>query len=169
MVLRLVAGGRVRFELPPAGRELAPVVMALGEWGARWMVTLGDEDLDPHLLMWDVRRNMALDALPEGRIVVGFQFTDLAHHHGSRWWLVAQDRSIDLCDFDPGYETTAVVISTLRTMVQVWRGDVSWAVAQRDHGLRIEGSASARRAVPLWLSLSTFAAVERAPSTAQVD
>ena len=66
IVLRQEEGGRVRYELTPAGRELAPVVMALGEWGVRWMVTLGDEDLDPHLLMWDVRRNMALDALPEG-------------------------------------------------------------------------------------------------------
>lgn len=165
IVLRQEEGGRVRYELTPAGRELAPVVMALGEWGARWMTTLGDEDLDPHLLMWDVRRNVALDALPDGRTVVGFRFTDLPRGKGSSWWLVAQEGTIDLCDFDPGFETTAIVISPLRTMVQVWRGDLSWAVAQRDHDLHIEGSAAARRAVPHWLSLSTFAAVERSPDT----
>ncbi|WP_114906949.1 winged helix-turn-helix transcriptional regulator [Ornithinimicrobium murale] len=163
IILRQEEGGRVRYELTPGGRELAPVIMALGEWGARWMSQLGDEDLDPHLLMWDVHRNLALDAVPDGRTVLRFEFTDLPDRGHGQWWVVASGGEVDLCDFDPGYETTVHVISPLRTLVRVWRGDISWARAQRDHGLRLEGTASARRALPTWLNLSTFAGVERPP------
>lgn len=161
IVLRQQEGSRVRYELTPGGRELAPVIEALGSWGIRWMTQLGEEDLDPHLLMWDMRRNVALPALPDGRTVLAFHFTDLAPRSHNRWWLVAHEHEVDLCDFDPGYPATVTVTSPLRAMVRVWRGDVTWAHAMRDHGLHIDGSAAARAALPTWLSLSAFARVER--------
>ena len=39
--------GNVRYTLTSAGRELQPVVEALGVWGTRWIGEIGDEDLDP--------------------------------------------------------------------------------------------------------------------------
>lgn len=165
LVLRQDEGGRVRNELTPGGRELAPVIEALGLWGTRWMTQLGDEDLDPHLLMWDVRRNVALATVPDGRTVVGFHFTDLPDRSHDRWWLVTHRGEVDVCDFDPGYPTTVQVTGPLRTMVLVWRGDMTWARAQRDHGLRLEGSASAKAALPTWINLSRFADVERPPES----
>lgn len=160
IVLRQDEGGRVRYELTPAGRELAPVVMALGEWGVRWMMQLGEEDLDPHLLLWDMRRNVDLSAVPDGRTVIAFEFPELERKDG-RWWLVTAAGEVDLCDFDPGYPVTVRVVTPLRTLTRVWRGDLSWQAALRDHELRVEGSASARRALPGWFTLSPFAAVPR--------
>src|SRR5207247_10403445 len=49
-------GSEVRYVLTPAGRELQPVVEALGTWGIRWIGEIGDEELDPKLLVWDLRR-----------------------------------------------------------------------------------------------------------------
>lgn len=161
ILLRQEEGGRVRYDLTPGGRALAPVIEALGAWGIRWMTQLGDEDLDPHLLMWDIRRNVALETVPDGRTVMSFHFTDLPARGHDRWWMVVHRDDVELCDFDPGYPTTVQVTGPLRTMVRVWRGDVSWAHAQRDHGLRLEGSASAQAALPAWLSLSAFARIER--------
>lgn len=160
IVMRVDEGGRTRYELTPAGRELAPVVMALGDWGTRWMMQLGDEDLDPHLLMWDIRRNINQEALPEGRTVVAFELTD-AQGGRSSWWLVGGRDEVDLCDFDPGHPAAVRIVTPLRTLIRVWRGDISWAAAQREHGLRLEGSTAARRAVPSWFNLSVFASVER--------
>ena len=51
-------GGDVRYVLTAAGRELRPVVEALGTWGIRWMGEIGDQDLDPKLLLWDMHRNI---------------------------------------------------------------------------------------------------------------
>lgn len=160
IVLRQEEGGRVRYELSPAGRELAPVTMALGEWGTRWMTQLGEEDLDPHLLMWDIRRNVAVSVLPHGRTVVAFEFPELPRPD-ARWWLVASAGEVDLCDFDPGHPVTVRVMSSLATLTRVWRGDLSWALAQRDHGLRLVGSQGVCRALPDWFHLSPFASVER--------
>ncbi len=37
-------GGRIVYQLTPAGRELEPIVAAVGSWGVRWMPELGKED-----------------------------------------------------------------------------------------------------------------------------
>ena len=82
-------GKRVYYTLTEAGRELQPVVESIGKWGIRWMPELGDEDYDPHLLMWDVQRNVDVSALPPGRTVLQFSFRDVPP--GQRdWWLVLQ-------------------------------------------------------------------------------
>lgn len=160
IVARTEDGNRRRYELTAGGRELAPVVMALGEWGTRWRTELGDEDLDPHLLMWDVRRNLDVAAMPAGRTVLGFRFPDVERRTRD-WWLVVEDGSVDVCDADPGHPVTVTVECSLRTLVEVWRGDRSWRDALRSGDLLVEGTAAARRGVSQWLKLSPFAGVER--------
>ena len=83
--------GEVRYVLTPAGRELRPVVEALGIWGTRWIGEIGDEDLDPKLLLWDMHRNIDHDAVPAGRNVVQFTFPDVPAS-SRHWWLVITPR-----------------------------------------------------------------------------
>ena len=59
-------GREVAYVLTAAGEELRPVVETLGAWGARWIGRLGDEDLDPKLLLWDLRRNVDTGVVPQG-------------------------------------------------------------------------------------------------------
>lgn len=91
VVERWEDGNRVSYRLSESGRELEPVVEALGRWGIRWIPELGDDDLDPHLLLWDVHRNTDTEAVPDGRTVIGFDFTDVpgAARH---WWIVDHRR-----------------------------------------------------------------------------
>ncbi len=161
IVARHTDGNRVRYELTPGGRELEPVVMALGEWGIRWRSQLGDEDLDPHLLMWDVHRSLQVDAMPAQRTVLAFSFGDVEPKSRDWWIVVEANGTVDLCDFDPGYEVAVTVRSDLRTLVQVWRGDIRWNQAVRSGELRLEGNRNAARALPRWLKLSVFAGVPR--------
>jgi hypothetical protein len=67
----------------------------------------------------------------------------------------------DVCDFDPGYEVAATVDTSLLTLTQIWRGDVSWSRAMLAGDVTIHGAADARRAVPSWLGQSPAAAVPR--------
>ncbi|HZD65678.1 MAG TPA: helix-turn-helix domain-containing protein, partial [Acidimicrobiales bacterium] len=140
-------GGRVVYLLTEAGEELRPVVEALGRWGARWIPELGDADLDPHLLMWDLRRSLDLDAMPDGRTVVRFQFLEVPREAARWWWLVVDQEGTDVCDTDPGHPVTVTVVTPLRTLVDLWRGEASWAEATA-RGLHIEGPEWARRALP---------------------
>ena len=165
IVMRHTDGNRIRYELTPGGRELGPIVMALGEWGVQWRSQLGDEDLDPHLLMWDVHRNLDLDAMPDGRTVIGFHFDDVEPRTRDWWIVVTAGDDVDLCDVDPGHPVAVTVSSTLRTMVHVWRGDLAWRQAVRAGDLQLSGSRQACRALPHWLKLSAFAQVPRRPAS----
>src|SRR5512144_400998 len=70
VVERRADGKDVRYVRTQAGQELRPVVEALGAWGIRWIGEIGDEDLDPKLLLWDMHRHIDGQAVPPGRTVV---------------------------------------------------------------------------------------------------
>ncbi len=160
VVERSEQGNRVDYQLSPAGRELEPIVEALGAWGIRWVPEIGDEDLDPHLLMWDIHRNIATDALPAGRTVLRFAFHDVPASNQD-WWIVVTPAGIDVCDADPGFDVRVALETDLRTLTLVWRGDLSWAAALRSGDLELIGSSLERRALPSWLKLSPLALTPR--------
>lgn len=152
--------GRTSYSLTPSGKELADVVEALGAWGVRWIGELGDEDFDPHLLFWDIRRTIPVQNWPRGRTTVAFNLAD-APAKASRWWLVVSDGEADACDADPGYEVAATVDTSLRTLTQIWRGDLGRPGVLHDGRLRITGPADIRRAIPSLIGQSTLSAVPR--------
>jgi DNA-binding HxlR family transcriptional regulator len=160
VIRREGTGGRTSYHLTACGLELRPVVEGLGAWGIRWVGQLGEEDLDPHLLMWDMRRTVPVDQWPRTRTVVEFRFTDLPARTAS-WWLCVTGDDSDVCDYDPGFEVTATVVTTLPEMIAVWRADRSWAEALRSGTVVVDGPADVRRQVPRWLGQMTLAAVPR--------
>lgn len=160
VIERRTEGNEVRYVLTQAGQELRPVVEALGAWGVRWIGEIGDEDLDPKLLLWDMHRHIDQEAVPDGRTVVRFRFPDLPSDLRD-WWLVITRGEADVCDADPGYDVAVTVTGGLRSMVEIWRGDVSWSQALRARAVEVQGPEAMRRAVPGWFTLSGFAAVPR--------
>lgn len=160
IIERIGDAGDVQYVLTPAGEELRPVVEALGQWGTRWIGEIGDADLDPKLLLWDMHRNVNHAALPAGRTVVRFLFRDVPG--GARsWWLVLTADDADVCDADPGHDVDVTVSGSLRALTRVWQGDISWSEALASGAVELEGPEALRRAVPGWFALSVFAAVPR--------
>lgn len=160
ITIREVSGQDVTYRLTVAGEELRPVVQALGAWGVRWIGEIGEADLDPKLLLWDLSRNVASDLIPSGRTVVEFHFADVEPKLRD-WWLVMADDEVDVCDFDPGFDVDVRVFGTLRRMVEVWRGDLDWSRALGAGQIDIQGSDTLRRSVPRWFPPSSFAGVPR--------
>jgi DNA-binding HxlR family transcriptional regulator len=160
VVERRLEGNRVTYRLTEAGRELEPIVEAVGRWGVRWVPELGDEDLDPHLLLWDMHRNVDTEAVPDGRTVIAFVLPDVeptARH----WWIVVTGDGVDVCDVDPGDPPRVTVEADLRTLTRLWRGDVDWATVLRSGQLALRGDSQACRAVPRWLALTDLARTPR--------
>jgi len=157
---RRTDGGDVRYVLTAAGEELRPVVEALGAWGVRWIGELGDRDLDPKLLLWDMHRNIDHAAVPDGRTVIQFRFPD-APVSMRDWWLVVSGGEADVCDADPGYDVAVTVRGSLRSLVEVWRGDRTWSDALRARAIEVLGPERLRRGLPRWFTLSSFASVPR--------
>ncbi|MET0693413.1 MAG: helix-turn-helix domain-containing protein [Propionibacteriaceae bacterium] len=162
LVERTDDGHEVSYLLTPAGRDLQPVVESLGVWGVAWIGELGEADLDPKLLLWDLHRNIDLALLPAGRTVVTFRFPDVPAKLRN-WWLVMTAEAVDVCDFDPGYDVAVTVTGSLQGLVKIWRGDVGWGEAIRSGAVQLQGPELLRRAVPDWFPPSRFAGVPRAP------
>jgi DNA-binding HxlR family transcriptional regulator len=157
------AGRGREYRLSQAGAEFHGVIEGLGAWGQRWIHGRASaENLDATLLMWNVRRRLAVDRLPDRRIVVRFDFRGVPAGRGpATSWLVASRQEIDVCLKDPGYGIDLVVAADLRAFTRVWLGDVSFDEAVRTRGVRLEGPRDLVRAFPGWLLLSHFAGVAR--------
>ena len=93
------------YRLTEAGRDLKPVIEAVGAWGHRWIETEASlEKLDPSLLMWDMRRNIDPRPMPRRRNTIQVIFTDLPDVRRN-WWLIVQPgEDVDLCSVDPGFD-----------------------------------------------------------------
>jgi DNA-binding HxlR family transcriptional regulator len=160
IVTRTEDGTDVRYLLTPAGQELRPVVEALGVWGTRWIGELGDADLDPKLLLWDMRRHIDRETVPRGQTVLHFSFHDVTA--ASRdWWMVITEDNADLCDADPDYPVAVQVRTDLRSLTEVWLGDLRWSEALGSGAITLQGPSELRRGFPGWFTLSPFAAVPR--------
>ena len=155
------AGNGHEYCLTPAGEELRPIVLGLGNWGQRWVRRKPSDKLDPVLLMWDLRRNLDPQRLPERPTVVMFWFRDQPSKTKP---LLAQGRSPrDRGVPDrPGIDVELTVETTLRTMVDVWMGDRDVRDAVGGGQIALKGAPELTRAFPSWLLLSPFAKVERA-------
>lgn len=167
ILTRSGSGNRTTYELTTAGQDLFDVVQAMGAWGLRWLPELGDEDLDPHLLMWDLRRTVPVDRWPRRRTVVGFVLDDVSTR-GRRWWVVVDRDDVDACDVDPGYPVTATVTTTLQTLTRLWRRDVTWDDALRGGTVVIDAPAVVARQVPQWIGYSLLGSVPRPEPVAHV-
>jgi len=162
IIERIDASGACEgYRLTAAGEELGPIVVQLGHWGKQWIKKEVDpHELDPSLLMWDMRRRIDFQYVPKERVVVHFQYHD-APIKRKRWWLVVSGHEVDLCLVDPGLEPDLCVTTTVGTMTGIWMGDVSFGAALQARDLQIDGPSELRVRLPSWLRLSTFAETER--------
>lgn len=152
---RVPSGRASGYHLTPAGEELRPVIEDLGQWGQRWVNTdIGPGDIDPGLLMWDMRRRIHIDRLPPRRVVVQFDFRGARRRS---YWLVLDRGEVSVCLQDPGFEIDLLVSADTTALHRVWIGRIALADAIRERLVQLEGPSDLVRAFPSWLALSSFA------------
>ena len=153
--------GSVEYQLSEAGEELRPLIMGLGNWAQRWMESrLSLKNLDPSLLMWDMRRSLKVELLPERRCTIQFLYPELSTAQKC-WWLVVENGRVDLCNFDPGYDVNLFVEGSLRSMTAIWMGLATIREETQVGRLKLEGDRVLARDMQEWLGLSLFAKTPR--------
>jgi hypothetical protein len=150
------------YQLTKAGWDLKPVIEAIGSWGQRWIETEASlKNLDPNLLMWDIRRSTDTTPMPPRRSTIQVIFPDLPVARRN-WWLIVQPgQDVDLCSVDPGFDVDLYLSTDLRTMTEVWMGYITIARAKDEGKLNITGSRKLAADLSSWLSLSRFAKVDK--------
>jgi DNA-binding HxlR family transcriptional regulator len=150
------------YRLTDAGRDLKPVVEAVGAWGHRWIETEASlRNLDPMLLMWDMRRNIDPRPLPRRRSVIQVIFNGLRQAQKNWWLLVTPGEEADLCSVDPGFDVDLYLATDLRTMTEIWMGYTTITRAKEAGKLTVTGDRQIEAQLGKWLRLSPFAKVDK--------
>jgi DNA-binding HxlR family transcriptional regulator len=147
-------GRTLEYRLTPGGRDLEPVVQALGEWGATWSFTdPRPEELDPDLLVVWMARHADREQLPADRTVVQFDFRDPA----KRYWMVLEPSEVSVCLQHPGFDVDLEVTVDTAMLYRVYLGRAKLAGAMRAGKLRMTGPKSLQHRFGRWFAWSAFA------------
>ncbi len=153
--------GALHYGLTSAGNDLKQVVFGLGFWGQRWLEAQTSlKNLDPSLLMWDMRRNLDPTPMPPRRAVIQIQYPELSAARRN-WWLIVEGRQTDLCSVDPGFEVDLHVETDLRTMTAIWMGLTSVRSEVAAGRMKLDGDGQLKTSMQQWLGLSPFASEKK--------
>src|ERR1041385_8494928 len=128
--------------LTPAGNAFRSVLSDLAHWGlVHARDRIRSTDLDPTILLWGFRKRTILNALPDQRVVIRFEFSGVP---ASRTkfrilWLVLERSGADVCAKDPGFGVDLVFRGKIADFVKVYLGHVLWREAF-GKTITIEGS-----------------------------
>jgi len=149
--------GTVNYQLTTVAHELMPIVYDLGKWAHRNIdseITL--ENLDSKLLMWNVRRKIDAQKLPNKRTVIQFIFPELEKN--KVFWLVHKPGfTIDLCTKDPAYDVDLYVKADLKTLTAVWIGLAKLTEEINRKNIVLIGDKLIASSISDWLVRSAFA------------
>jgi DNA-binding HxlR family transcriptional regulator len=153
------SGRTLEYRLTAAGRDLEPVVQAIGEWGATWSFTEPrPEELDPDLLIVWMARHVDRELLPPDRTVVKFDFRDPKR----RFWMVLEPSEVSVCLQHPGFDVDLEVGVDTATLYRVYLGRAALGDAIRAGQLTLSGPRPLQRAFGQWFTWSAFAPASRA-------
>jgi DNA-binding HxlR family transcriptional regulator len=151
-------GRTLEYRLTPAGRDLEPVVQAIGEWGATWSFTdPRPEELDPDLLIVWMARHVDREALPLDRTVVQFDFRSPK----KRYWMVLEPSEVSVCLQHPGFDVDLEVSVDTATLYRVYLGRLELGGAMKARKLAISGPRALQRGFIRWFTWSAFATASR--------
>lgn len=157
VIRRRTRDGRVRYELTEAGLELGPVVELLGAWGQRWISEpLDSDEVDPSLLLWELRRTANGQGLGDRTVWVRFNFDDHVQFPRNLW-AVSPDGQIEAVNADRGLEADLEVRANACDLAEVWLGRRSLTEALSAGRIQLEGDTSLMVRFQDWLGRSPFA------------
>jgi DNA-binding HxlR family transcriptional regulator len=154
IIERRPRGSSHEYWLTSAGDAFRTVVGELGHWGLIHARDVKDTDLDPSYLVWGFRKRAKLDALPNRRLVIRFEFSGVP---ASRTkfrilWLILERSGADVCMKDPGFGDDLIFRGNIADFVKVYLGHASW----RDvvgKSLIVEGDRELAKQAPAWIRL----------------
>jgi len=161
IVLRRRIPGKRGFEyrLTPTGRELQPVLAAMGKWGMKWAFAQMDErELNSATIIRDFAVALKLDQLPAGDSTIQFNVRSASGETIKKFVLVRDDHA-QVCDEDFGFDVNVFLSARLLTFGQLWFGELSIASAREQGLLQAVGDAFYVRNLASWLGTSQFASL----------
>ena len=99
------ATGKVDYVRTQRAVDLEPALDALGKWAqCNIEAKTALEDTDVSTLMWDMRRMIFPDELPNRQVVIQFRFSDPGLDYDTYWALIKPGSPTEMCVANPGFD-----------------------------------------------------------------
>lgn len=161
IILRKRISGKTGYEyhLTPAGLGLKPLLKAFGQWGMTWAFdSIDDGELNPAVIVRDFAYAMDTSQLPSGDTTLQF---NILEPEPVRKFVLVRDGMAQQCDESIGYEVDIYLSASLKTLYQIWFGEISVATAREQELLKVIGASHYTNNVSKWLRTSQFAPYNR--------
>ncbi|HSK58132.1 MAG TPA: helix-turn-helix domain-containing protein [Actinomycetospora sp.] len=145
-------GHAVEYRLTEAGRELEPVLLALGDWSVRRL--FGDPapaQLDPAMLAFRMSEKVHPGRLPPNRTVVELR----CRRPDSRQWLLLEAAGSTACSHDPGHAVDVVLTGDTAELQRWFIGRRRFAEALAAGSITIIGPRWISTEFPRWFDPAT--------------
>ncbi len=135
--------------------ELDEVLTILAKWAQRHITAeIALEDRDADLLMWNVRRQVDVDALPAKRHVMRFNFSDATSPASTYWLITKPGETVELCASDPGFDVDLYVETQVTVMTGFYLGRRSFERDLEDGLIFMSGDQRLIKTFRKWLKFS---------------
>jgi len=148
------------YQLTPTGRELRPVLTAMGRWGMKWVFErMDEEELNLSAIVRDFAVALQLDQLPAGDSTI--QFNVAQGDETVRRFIMVRDGTTQVCEENLGLDVHVYLTASLLTLGRIWFGELTVATAREQDLLKVVGEAFYVRNLAKWLGTSQFASLNR--------
>ena len=146
------ATGKVDYVRTQRAIDLEPALDALGKWAqCNIEAKTALEDTDISTLMWDMRRLIYSEELPNRQIVIRFRFSDPGLEFSSYWALIRPGSPIEMCVTNPGFDVD-LFVETNRVSLSAIVLNRTTISRELDEGrLFLSGDARLARTMDRWL------------------
>lgn len=155
------AKGTVDYFRTEKAIELEPIFDEMARWAQRHVdAEIALSDRDAGMLMWKLRRRIDPDAMPEGRNVVRFHFSDSSGKHDTYWIIAERGKGADLCIHDPKLDPDLYVESEVGVLTGIYMGRRSLKRDIDEGLLFLTGDTRLVKNFNKWLPPSVYASVD---------
>jgi DNA-binding HxlR family transcriptional regulator len=149
------SGRGSEYHLTPAGKDLEPVIIALGKWAVEWLYDdLDFDDIDAVTLTWWLHHRVDTEVLPDRRVVVQLDHTEPEQ---VTIWIVLDRGEASVCIQPPGFDTDVLLRAPTPALAHVFAGLESWRRALATGTISVDGPPALCRQLPRWFINSPFA------------
>lgn len=143
------------YRFTEAGEQLRPVVQAMGDWVAGWvMADPTPAELDPELLMLFISRHLDREAIPDERTVLEFDFVG---EPARRLWMTIDRVDVSVCHADPLLPIDLIVRSTVHDLYRVYVGRATLGSCLEHGAVQLIGLPAMERRFVSLMRWSSFA------------
>ena len=146
------ATGKVDYVRTQIAMDLEPALDALGKWAqCNIEAKTALENTDISTLMWEMRRLIFPEELPNRQIVIQFRFSDPGLDHDTYWALIRSGSPIEMCVTNPGFDVD-LFVETNRVSLSAIVLSRTTISRELDEGrLFLSGDARLARTMDRWL------------------